>query len=303
MNMAIKTRNLTRKFGDFTAVDNVTLTLPAGGVYGFLGPNGAGKSTTIRMLAGLLLPTGGSGNILGLDIFTQSEAIKAQIGYVSQKFSLYSDLTVYENLDFYGGLYRLKKAERKARIEEILSFAALDGQEHLLAANLSGGWRQRLALACAVLHKPRLLLLDEVTSGAGPDARRLFWQLIYQFAAAGTTVLVTTHFLDEAEHCDRIAFIQDGAVIADDTPENLKASLPFALYEIASPDPAGLLKDIEAQGRNVAGAYIHGQSLRVRASGEGPDFGGQVAAEKITPSLEDVFIYLVEKQRAERTGA
>ncbi|MDR2007084.1 MAG: ABC transporter ATP-binding protein [Acidaminococcales bacterium] len=299
MNIAIKTDGLTRKFGDFTAVAGLSLTLPAGGVYGFLGPNGSGKSTAIRMLAGLLLPTGGSGSVLGLDILTQSEEIKKQIGYVSQKFSLYSDLTVYENLDFYGGLYSLKKTERAGRIEKALALTALTAQKDLPAANLSGGWRQRLALGCAVLHKPRLLLLDEATSGADPDARRLFWQLIYRFAAAGTTVLVTTHFLDEAEHCDRIAFIQDGAIIADDTPENLKASLPGALYKIPSPDPVGLLEGLSAQGHDMSGAYIRGQSLCVRTVGAPPRFAGD-GTQKIAPALEDLFIYLVEKKRAKR---
>lgn len=299
MNIAIKTSGLTRKFGDFTAVGGLTLTLPAGGVYGFLGPNGSGKSTAIRMLAGLLLPTGGSGNVFGLDIFTQSEEIKTQIGYVSQKFSLYSDLTVYENLDFYGGLYSLKKAQRARRIERALDFAELSAKRNVLAADLSGGWRQRLALGCAVLHKPRLLLLDEATSGADSEARRIFWQLIYRFAAAGATVLVTTHFLDEAEHCDRIVFIQDGATIADDTPENLKAALPGELYKIPAPDPVGLLDEIKAWGHGLLDAYIHGQSVCVRLTGDSAFFRRE-NAQKITPSLEDVFIYLVEKERAKR---
>jgi ABC-2 type transport system ATP-binding protein len=299
MNVAIKTDGLVRKFGDFTAVGGLTLNLPAGGVYGFLGPNGSGKSTAIRMLAGLLLPTGGSGSVFGLDIFTQSEEIKTQIGYVSQKFSLYSDLTVYENLDFYGGLYSLKRIPRAERIAEILALLGLEAKKDVLAADLSGGWRQKLALGCAILHKPRLLLLDEATSGSDPDARRLFWQLIYRLAAAGATVLVTTHFLDEAEHCDRIVFIQDGAIIADDTPENLKAALPGALYKIPAPDPVGLLAEIKARGHGLLDAYIHGQSVRVRLLGDRSPFRGE-EAQKITPALEDVFIYLVEKERAKR---
>lgn len=207
--IAIKTQNLTRKFGDFVAVDNLNLELAQGGVYGFLGPNGSGKSTTIRMLAGLLLPSEGSGQILGLDVLTQSEQIKQQIGYVSQKFSLYLDLTVYESLDFYGGLYGLKPDERKQRIGEVLYFVELEQYKNTFVQNLSGGLRQKLSLACAVLHKPKLLFLDEATSGADPNTRRLFWQLIYRFSTHGTTILVTTHFLDEAEHCDQIAFIKE----------------------------------------------------------------------------------------------
>lgn len=299
MTIAIQTKDLTRKFGDFVAVDHVSLTLEEGGVYGFLGPNGSGKSTTIRMLAGLLLPTSGEGQVFDYDILTQSDLIKAQIGYMSQKFSLYTDLTVYENLDFYGGLYNLKPKDRKNRIEEIMDFIHLTDKKDWMVENLSGGWRQRLALACAVLHKPKLLFLDEATSGADPNTRRLFWQLIYQFAAQGTTILVTTHFLDEAEHCDSIAFIHNGVLVAHDTPKNLKAKLPGDLYSIAAADPITELEEIQQTKIPLLDSYIHGQSIRLRIE---PSQFPNIESwhpQKITPSLEDVFIYLVEKGRQE----
>lgn len=297
MTVAIRTQELTRKFGDFTAVDSLTLLLEKGGIYGFLGPNGSGKSTTIRMLAGLLLPTSGSGEILGYDVLSQSEEIKRNIGYVSQKFSLYTDMTVYENLDFYGGLYELPKNERQSRISEMLATMGLQEFQYTLVETLSGGIRQKLALSCAVLHKPQLLFLDEATSGSDPNTRRLFWQLIYQFAAGGTTVLVTTHFLDEAEHCSNIAFINDGKLIALDTPKNLKASLPGKLFSIADTDPVSLLEYLQKSGIPLLDAYIYGQSVRVRVDEEKlPDFSAY-EAEPAEASLEDIFIYLVEKER------
>lgn len=300
--IAIKTEKLTRQFGNFTAVDSLDLELEQGGVYGFLGPNGSGKSTTIRMLAGLLLPTSGSGQILGLDILTQSEQIKNQIGYVSQKFSLYLDLTVYENLDFYGGLYGLLPAERKERIEEVLAFINLAAQKDSFVQNLSGGLRQKLALGCAVLHKPKLLFLDEATSGADPNTRRLFWQLIYHFAAQGTTILVTTHFLDEAEHCDRIAFINDGKLVANNTPQKLKDSLPGKFYKISSQDPVGLLDTLGSKRNLFFDAYIFGQSVRIRMAEEKAAEFSEYTLEKAQASLEDAFIYLVEKERAKKGG-
>lgn len=299
MTIAIQTKDLTRKFGDFVAVDHVSLILEEGGVYGFLGPNGSGKSTTIRMLAGLLLPTSGEGQVLGYDILTQSDLIKAQIGYMSQKFSLYTDLTVYENLNFYGGLYSLKRDERQKRINEIMDFIHLTDKKDWMVANLSGGWRQRLALACAVLHKPKLLFLDEATSGADPNTRRLFWQLIYQFAAQGTTILVTTHFLDEAEHCDSIAFIHNGTLVAHDTPKNLKAKLPGDLYSITASDPITELEKIQQTQIPLLDSYIHGQNVRLRIDPTQLSAIERWHPKKISPSLEDVFIYLVEKGRQE----
>lgn len=298
--IAIQTQNLTRKFGDFIAVNNVSLELQQGGVYGFLGPNGSGKSTTIRMLAGLLLPTSGSGKILGFDILTQSERIKEQIGYVSQKFSLYDDLTVYENMDFYAGLYSIPIAKRKERISEVIHMVELAEFEHAMVSSISGGIRQKLALGCAILHKPKLLFLDEATSGADPNTRRLFWQLIYKFSTLGTTILVTTHFLDEAEHCDNISFIKDGVLIANDTPKALKASIPGTIYKIESTDPVALLQHLEDQHLPLLDAYIFGRSVRVRLQPQHVDCLAEYTLIPAVASLEDAFIYLVQQQFLEQ---
>ena len=221
MMLAVETHRLTRKFGDFVAVNEVSLSIRPGTIYGFLGPNGSGKSTTIRMLCGILSPTAGGGAILGMDLATQGEQIKQSIGYMSQKFSLYDDLTVLENLEFYAGLYSISWSRRAQRIAAMLDMARLDERRNELAANLSGGWKQRLALGCSILHEPPILFLDEPTGGVDPKSRRLFWDIIYDLAAQGTTVMVTTHFMDEAEHCDKIGFIYEGSLIADDTPGNL----------------------------------------------------------------------------------
>lgn len=300
MSIIIETTDLTRTFGDFVAVNKINLSLEQGGVYGFLGPNGSGKSTTIRMLIGLLLPTGGSGRVLDFDILTQSSEIKNQIGYVSQKFSLYDDLTVYENMDFYGGMYNIENPQRQERIKEMLDFVALTSKKDEFVSSLSGGWRQKLALVCAVLHKPKIIFLDEATSGADPNTRRLFWQLIYQFAAQGTTILVTTHFLDEAEHCDRIVFIHNGRLVGNDTPENLKTSLPGTIYKIPTQTPIKLLDLIKNKNIPLLDTYIHGQSVIVRLYDKYKDYLNQWDFQVIKPTLEDVFIYLVEKERLKK---
>ncbi len=221
MNAAISCNELTKRFGDRVAVNSLTLSVPKGSIYGFLGPNGSGKSTTIRMLCGLLVPTSGSGTVLGLDVMTQSEEIKQRIGYMSQKFSLYEDLTVEENLDFYAGVYQLNAAERKQRKAELIEMAGLTGREKQIAGSLSGGWKQRLALSCALLHKPELLILDEPTAGVDPVSRRIFWDVIHELARQGITVLVTTHYMDEAQTCDWIGFIFFGILLAQGTPQEL----------------------------------------------------------------------------------
>lgn len=218
---AIEVRNLVKRFGDKTVVDHVTMTVAEGEIVGFLGPNGSGKSTTIRMLCGLMTPTTGSGTVLGYDVMTQSEEIKQRIGYMSQKFSLYEDLTVEENLDFYAGVYQLGAAERKQRKAELIEMAGLTGREKQLAGSLSGGWKQRLALSCALLHKPELLILDEPTAGVDPVSRRIFWDVIHELAKQGITVLVTTHYMDEAQTCDWIGFIFFGNLLAEGTPGEL----------------------------------------------------------------------------------
>lgn len=221
MNNAISIRHLTKKFGSFTAVDDLSFDIPEGKIFGFLGPNGSGKSTTIRMICGVIRPTSGEGKVLGYDLIRQSEKIKQNIGYMSQKFGLYEDLTVEENLDFYGNIYMLPKYTLTARKKELVEMAGLTGKEGSLAGNLSGGWKQRLALGCALIHSPRLLILDEPTAGVDPVSRREFWSLISSLADSGITVLVTTHYMDEASICDIIGFIYDGRLTAIDTPEEL----------------------------------------------------------------------------------
>jgi ABC-2 type transport system ATP-binding protein len=219
---AVSLNNLTKRFGEFTAVDRVSLTVPRGQIFGFLGPNGAGKSTTIRMLCGILPPTSGEGRVAGFDIATEPERIKENIGYMSQRFSLYEDLTVEENIAFYAGVYRLPPAKRQERTEWVIEMAGLTERRTSKAGELSGGWRQRLALGCAILHEPPIVFLDEPTSGVDPLSRRKFWELIYTLAEGGVTVFVTTHYMDEAEYCDQLALIYRGELVAVGTPEELK---------------------------------------------------------------------------------
>lgn len=299
--VAVETRELTKKFGDFTAVDHITLSIEEGSVYGFLGPNGSGKSTTIRMLCGLLAPTSGVGLVLGMDLTKEGKKIKNQVGYMSQKFSLYPELTVIENLNLYSGLYGLKGAEKKKRIEEMLLLAGLQGREDEYTRLLSGGWRQRLALGCSILHRPKILFLDEPTSGVDPKARRLFWDIIYDLAANGTTVMVTTHFMDEAEHCDKVAFIYFGGLIADDTPAKLKTLIPGKLYEIESESGIELLSRVQqSEIKYVMDSYFFGEKLHLLVSKDSDIenekiFEGSVIKE-IIPSMDDVFAYLVKKE-------
>lgn len=222
MMMAITCENLTKKFGNLIAVDNISMNIPKGSIYGFLGPNGSGKSTTIRMLCGLMTPTSGRGTVLGYDIIKDSEKIKSYIGYMSQRFSLYEELTVLENLDFYAGIYGLNKAQGKTRKVELIEMAGLEGREKQIAGKLSGGWKQRLALACAMVHEPKVLILDEPTAGVDPVSRRVFWDVIHRLADRGITVLVSTHYMDEAETCDYISFIFYGRLLGNGTPQQLK---------------------------------------------------------------------------------
>lgn len=218
---AIEIKGLTKKFGNYTAVNNISFNVPKGKIYGFIGPNGSGKSTTIKMLCGVLPPTSGTAYVLGYDVRKDSDKIKSKIGYMSQKFSLYEDLTVDENLNFYSGIYGLKKAKREEMKKYIVSMAGLNGREHVITGNLSGGWKQRLALGCALIHKPEILVLDEPTSAVDPVSRRIFWQMIYTLSREGITVLVTTHYMDEAESCDMLAFIFDSKLMTTGSPREL----------------------------------------------------------------------------------
>lgn len=221
MDYAISIKGLTKKFGNFTAVDNLSFDIPKGKIFGFLGPNGSGKSTTIRMICGVLSPTLGEGKVLGYDLIKDTEKIKQNIGYMSQKFSLYEDLTVEENLEFYGKIYMLPNKLLEERKEELIIMANLKGKEKSLAGTLSGGWKQRLALGCSLIHNPKLLILDEPTAGVDPVSRREFWHTITELVKDGITVLVTTHYMDEASICDIIGFIYNSKLITIDTPENL----------------------------------------------------------------------------------
>jgi len=301
LEYAVETFDLTKKFGSFTAVDKLTIAIKPGEVYGFLGPNGSGKSTTIRMLCGILEPTSGSGAVLGYDLAVEPEKIKTRIGYMSQKFSLYNDLTVYENLNFYAGLYNVPRKEKAGRIKEMVGIAMLEGQEHELAANLSSGWKQRLALCCAIISRPDILFLDEPTSGVSPTGRRMFFKIIQKLAASGTCVMVTTHFMDEAERCHQIAFISEGRLVASDTPGNLKKNtIKGLLTEVEMPDALGRITEVEKLPY-VKECSIHGAALHVLLENEKhlpalEAFAGAKAAV-ITPSLEDVFISLSRKKR------
>lgn len=296
---AVELKKLTRKFGDFTAVNNVTLKIPQGSIYGFLGPNGSGKSTTIRMLCGLMQPTSGSGKILGLDIAQDSEAIKHKIGYMSQKFSLYDDLTVLENLEFYAGMYSLSQDVKKTRIGEMLALAGLESRERELVANLSGGWKQRLALGCSIIHNPAILFLDEPTGGVDPKSRRMFWDIIYSLALQGTTVMVTTHFMDEAEHCDEIGFIYEGNLIASGSPDRLKQNIAGTLLSISTTQPMELLEGVEASALSYLDIYPSGASIRILVDAQQLPQFAVYDYEIISPVLEDVFVYLVKLHRQE----
>ncbi|HGE70466.1 TPA: ABC transporter ATP-binding protein [Candidatus Poribacteria bacterium] len=309
-DIAIEVTNLTKSFGDFVAVDSINFQVKKGEIFGFLGPNGAGKSTTIRMLCGVLKPTSGTGKVAGFDIKTQPEKIKRCIGYMSQKFSLYEDLTVEENIDFFGGIYGLDKEKRKERQKYVIEMAGLTGREKSLVNELSGGWKQRLALGCAIIHNPEILFLDEPTSGVDPISRRNFWDLIYQVADNGSTVLVTTHYMDEAEHCDRLCLIYRGKIIALGTPYELKGLHYGDLLEIEC-DP--LMEGLEVLEKLdiVQDVALFGATLHVTvddAQNIIPIIENHLTNEnikiiridKIDPSLEDIFVSLIELKEKEK---
>jgi len=307
---AVEVEGLTRVFGDFIAVDHIDLRVAAGTVFGFLGPNGAGKSTTIRMLCGILRPTSGRAVVGGFDIAREADELKNHIGYMSQKFSLYEDLTVDENLHFFAGIYGVRGVRRDERIAWALEMADLHGREHLLAAELAGGWRQRLALGCAVLHEPPILFLDEPTSGVDPASRRDFWEMIGQLAQGGTTIFVTTHFMDEAEHCDELALIYGGRIVASGSPSHLKHEhVSQALLEVECGD---LMKAYAALkgDPSLAGVALFGNALHVVAADEDAARASIRRAletraielqrlERIEPSLEDAFVAIIQDSAAE----
>jgi ABC-2 type transport system ATP-binding protein len=306
----IVARDLTRRFGDFVAVDHVSFSIQAGEVVGYLGPNGSGKTTTIRMLLGLLLPSAGEARVLGYDVVRQAEHIRRQVGYMSQKFALYHDLTVGENLAFYAGVYGERRRER---LEEVLDLIGLRALEHERVSDLSTGWRQRLALGTAIVHRPRLLFLDEPTSGVDPAARRAFWDLIYTLAAEGVTALVTTHYMDEAEYCGRVGIMRQGRLLAMDTPSALKASaLPGLAWDIfvetgEAERGARLLRALDALEacpwvlraglvgdhlRAITPAEVTALTLQTYLSEKGV---ASARAEPVEPTLEDVFLALAAR--------
>lgn len=294
----IYVENLTRRFGDFTAVDHINFEVNEGEVVGYLGPNGSGKTTTIRMLLGLLAPSEGEATVLGYDVVRQSEEVRARVGYMSQKFAIYDDLTTLENLTFYGGVYGITDKER---IKQTLELVGLTGHESTLTRDLSTGWRQRLALAIALVHEPKLLFLDEPTSGVDPTARRAFWDLIYQLAENGVTVFVTTHYMDEAEYCERVGVMRDGKLLAMDTPTNLKKSvIKGDVWEVfAHPLEQGLehLHDLEGVERvGLAGDHLRVISTNVKEEAmQSLLRRNNIRVEKIErgePTLEDVFLAL-----------
>ena len=302
---AVVVKDLEKAFGSFMAVNRVSFKVTRGEIFGFLGPNGAGKSTTIRMLCGILAPSGGSGKVAGFDILNESEKIKAHIGYMSQRFSLYEDLTVEENLNFYGGIYNIPESREKERKEWVIEMAGLKDHRQMRTALLSGGWKQRLALGCAILHEPPIIFLDEPTSGVDPISRRQFWELIYELSGKGVTVFVTTHYMDEAEYCDRIGLIYRGELIALGTPESLKTRMMAEeVLDLQCDRPQEAMALIETLG-GVKEAALFGRGLHVivdQAEEAGPNIRKALSEhhfevfrlEKIIPTLEDVFVSLIE---------
>jgi ABC-2 type transport system ATP-binding protein len=303
--ITVDVSGLTKKFGDFTAVDGISFTVGKGEIFGFLGPNGAGKSTTIKMLCGILQPTSGAGHVSGFDIQKENNKIRKIIGYMSQKFSLYEDLTVAENLEFFGSVYGLKGKKLAERSISAMELAGLPGQGNAPVKKLPVGFRQRLSLGAAILHDPPILFLDEPTSGVDPLMRRNFWDLIYRFAQEGKTIFVTTHYMEEAEHCDRIALIISGGIIAMDSPENLKQSLPYSVYALKTENFIGLFNLVSGWGF-IHEAAIFGSDIHILcdkdfplekelAASLGGSWGGSYILERVNPTLEDVFVVNARK--------
>jgi ABC-2 type transport system ATP-binding protein len=305
-NHAVEAVELTKKFGDFTAVDRVSFAIDRGMIFGFLGPNGAGKTTTIRMLLGLLKPTSGTATVLGFDIVKQTDEIKRRIGYMSQRFSLYDDLTVDENLNFYGRTYGVRGKHLRARKVFVLEMAGLVGRERELTRNLSGGWKQRLALGTAIIHEPEMLFLDEPTAGVDPISRRAFWDLLYDLAEEGTTIMVTTHYMDEAEHCQGLAFIQHGRIVAYGSPLGIKETeMRGQVLEIDCDRPElaipalremDVFEEVALYGAQIHAVAADVEALKPQIEQKLAKAGVQLRTmDVIAPSLEDVFISSVRR--------
>ncbi|MGZ6142336.1 MAG: ABC transporter ATP-binding protein [Myxococcales bacterium] len=299
----VRTEHLSRRFGELVAVRDVSLEVHRGEIFGVLGPNGAGKSTTIRMLCGILDPSGGSGTVVGFDVASEAERIKERIGYMTQRFSLYEDLTVFENLRFYAGLYGVPVATRRARIEAVLDATGLQQRRDQIAGTLSGGWKQRVALACATIHEPPLLFLDEPTAGVDPVSRREFWEQIHRLAALGTTVLVTTHYMDEAERCHRLAFIFRGSVLDVGTPEAIIARRGLRVAELSVDDAPAAAQKLRAL-REVDEVAHYGHTMRLATlGGVDPEElarrvlgAALVSARPARVTVEDAFVSMVRHE-------
>lgn len=317
---AIQVHNLTKKFGDFTAVNEVNFSVQRGEIFGFLGPNGSGKTTTIRMLLGLLQPSFGDVDVLGFPVSSKAHQIRPRVGYMSQRFTLYNDLTVLQNLLFYGRAYGLKNKDLHNRINYALEMAGLSGREQSKTKELSGGWRQRLALGAAILHQPELIFLDEPTAGVDPVSRRAFWDLLYHLVADGITVFVTTHYMDEAEHCHRLAFIQYGSIIAIGTPESIKQeTISGKMLELDCDEPAKalmLLKQAQAT-IPIKEVALYGALIHIHLAPDGHDYHrtqksilrllktnglGSCSLNFIEPTLEDVFIASMRSAQNQTVG-
>lgn len=306
---AVVVTDLVKRFGDFVAVNNISLEARKGEIFGFLGPNGAGKSTTIRMLCGLLCPTSGKALVAGLDVANQAEEVRQSIGYMSQKFSLYNDLTVNENLKFFAGMYSVGKADLKGRLDWAIEMAGLRGRENTLTGTLAAGWKQRLALGCAVLHRPPIVFLDEPTSGVDPMSRRQFWDMIHQMAAEGVTVFVTTHYMDEAEYCNRLVLIYRGNIVAAGSPLELKQKYMTGDLLLVECDDVGKALELLQDAPGVDDAAIFGSALHLVVGNASEaivavksflsEHGVSVPkVEAIRPSLEDVFVSLTTARGA-----
>jgi ABC-2 type transport system ATP-binding protein len=303
---AVEVDNLVKRFGSFVAVDHVSFQVSGGEIFGFLGPNGAGKSTTIRILCGLLTPTSGKASVHGYDVATQPEEIRRHIGYMSQKFSLYDDLTVEENIEFFSGIYGVARERRGERMDYVLRMAGLESRRTAMTRLLSGGWKQRLALGCAILHEPAILFLDEPTSGVDPIARRDFWDLIHELSAAGHTVFVSTHYMDEAEYCHRLALMYRGRIIALGTPQELKDQLRGqTLLRLETPAPLESMKALAGlPGVSEVAVFGSGLHLTVADASAIPQIRQSLESkgidvrrlEPIQPSMEDVFVAMIEAE-------
>ncbi len=308
---AVEAESLVKAFGDFVAVDHISFQVKTGQVFGFLGPNGSGKSTTIRMLCGILMPSSGKATVSGYDVTREPERIKEKIGYMSQKFSLYDDLRVRENIRFYGGLYRIPKEKQEERAKWVLTMAGLSEREDSLTKELSGGWKQRLALGCAILHEPPILFLDEPTSGVDPVSRRNFWELINTLSEKGVTVFVTTHYMEEAEYCDTLALIYRGRIVAQGSPGTLKTeAMPEDVYELECAEPMAAMEVLKGV-KGIREVALFGKLLHLIVERD-MDIAGEVKKRldsrqiplkriyKTMPSLEDVFVSLVKEDDRKR---